>query len=84
MVDDGSNGSFGKEIEFRANLEKELRNGFSDFYYEKERNKSELKRRDSIYMPMQDGEIEEKYDENIEKKENNVSANKVPLVLIVG
>ena len=33
-MDDGSNGSFGKEIEFRAKLENELRKGKSAVHYE--------------------------------------------------
>ena len=34
LVDDGSCGSYGKEIEFRAKLENELRKGKSNLYYE--------------------------------------------------
>lgn len=35
LVDDGSEGSFGKEIEFRASFESELRKGKSLMYYRK-------------------------------------------------
>ena len=35
LVDDGSEGSFGKEIEFRASFESELRKGRSLNYYRK-------------------------------------------------
>ncbi len=35
LVDDGSEGSFGKEIEFRASFESELRKGKSLTYYRK-------------------------------------------------
>lgn len=38
LVDDGSEGQFGKEIEFRAHLEAELRKGKSLKYYESRRN----------------------------------------------
>jgi hypothetical protein len=38
LVDDGSEGLFGKEIEFRAHLEAELRKGKSLKYYESKRN----------------------------------------------
>lgn len=37
LVDDGSEGNFGKEIEFRAHLEAELRRGKPPEYYEKKR-----------------------------------------------
>ena len=37
FVDDGSEGQFGKEIEFRAHLEAELRRGKSLKYYENKR-----------------------------------------------
>ncbi len=37
LVDDGSQSNFGKEIEFRANFEAELRRGKSLDYYEKKR-----------------------------------------------
>ena len=39
LVDDGSCGVFGKEIEFRAKLENELRKDISDIYYQKTRLK---------------------------------------------
>ena len=39
LVDDGSEGQFGKEIEFRAHLEAELRKGRPLKYYEAQRNK---------------------------------------------
>jgi transient receptor potential cation channel subfamily M protein 2 len=38
LVDDGTEGQFGKEIEFRSLLEAELRKGKSIKYYEKKRN----------------------------------------------
>ena len=37
LVDDGSENQFGKEIEFRANLENELRKGRSLKYYQQRR-----------------------------------------------
>lgn len=40
LVDDGSDNQFGKEIEFRANLENELRKGRTLKYYQHMRMKS--------------------------------------------
>ena len=37
LVDDGSQGNFGKEIEFRAHLEAELRRGKTSEFYAKKR-----------------------------------------------
>jgi hypothetical protein len=44
LVDDGSCGMFGKEIEFRAKLESELRKDISDIYYQKTRVRREASR----------------------------------------
>ena len=43
LVDDGSENQFGKEIEFRANLENELRKGRSLKYYQQKRLNDEIK-----------------------------------------
>lgn len=40
LVDDGSEGQFGKEIKFRAKLENELRRGHSLKYYERSRRRT--------------------------------------------
>ena len=47
MVDDGSEGQFGKEIEFRAHLEAELRKGRPLKYYEAQRNKKKYDEEES-------------------------------------
>lgn len=45
LVDDGSESQFGKEIEFRAHLENELRKGESLKYYRQKRSSSMLMNR---------------------------------------
>ncbi len=47
LVDDGSEGQFGKEIEFRAHLEAELRKGRPLKYYEAQRNKKKYDEEES-------------------------------------
>jgi hypothetical protein len=42
LVDDGSDSQFGKEIEFRAHLENELRKGKSLKYYQQKRAQNTL------------------------------------------
>lgn len=76
LVDDGSEDKFGKEIEFRANLEKELRRGESLKYYERKRMRS---RKASISGSAQIDDNTE-FDEN---SENGSRKDLVPMVLIV-
>ena len=67
FVDDGSEGLFGKEIEFRAHLEAELRKGRPLKYYESQRN---LKKHD-------DDEEEDTRDHE------DTLHSEVPMILIV-
>jgi hypothetical protein len=76
LVDDGSEGAYGKEIEFRAHFEAELRKGRSLNYYEQKRKK----RKNFIENP--DNKLSE--DENILKDDIGYQIqNPIPMVLIV-
>lgn len=76
LVDDGSNGRFGVEIEFRAHLEAELRKGRSLKYYESKRNTTKRLQRSSNVIS-QYSEEEEDSDEEDCRNES------VPMILIV-
>ena len=52
LVDDGSVGAFGKEIEFRSRLEAELRKGKSLKDYENKNKFNDLMREHNSYIPM--------------------------------
>lgn len=75
MVDDGSNGRFGVEIEFRAHLEAELRKGKSLKYYESKQNTTKKLHRFSK-SPSQFSEEEESDEEDCKNES-------VPMILIV-
>lgn len=75
FVDDGSEGQFGKEIEFRAHLEAELRKGRSLKYYE---NRRAVKKR---YMFSSSNGMQS--DEDDDDEDDNVSNESVPMILIV-
>ncbi len=75
FVDDGSEGQFGKEIEFRAHLEAELRKGRSLKYYE---NRKTLKKRH--ILSASNGMHSDEDDEN---DDENISNETVPMILIV-
>ena len=89
LVDDGSNNIYGKEIEFRANLENELRKGKSDIYYENYR----LSKRPRQVSDDQRSAFEAIYesDANDEDSDGNVNEelksglkkDVIPMVLIV-
>ena len=86
MVDDGSNGTFGKEIEFRAKLENELRKDISAIYYEKKRkveNQKKLNRQSSVRG---ENVIENTNEEKIidYNFKEGIKKGNVPMVLIVG
>ena len=79
LVDDGTEGQFGKEIEFRALLEAELRKGKSLKYYESKRIlKKKISSRSSIGGDYaQDDEFKDSDDEESSKTES------IPMILIV-
>jgi transient receptor potential cation channel subfamily M member 2 len=78
LVDDGSEGLFGKEIEFRAHLEAELRKGKSLRYYEKKfKRKRNMSDRSSTSNSRVLTDFEDDNDEEISRNES------VPMVLIV-
>ena len=77
LVDDGTEGQFGKEIEFRALLESELRKGKSLKFYEDNRNlKKKLSSRASII------ELEKSNDYNVPEEDLDKTET-VPMILIV-
>lgn len=73
LVDDGTEGQFGKEIEFRAQLEAELQKGKSLRYYETKRE-MRLKTSSKSFISDQEDENDSK---EIDKTET------VPMILIV-
>ena len=90
LVDDGSDDQFGKEIEFRAHLEAELRQGKSLKYYEKKRNqrKKILSRSTSFGTGISGAVVNQNVvthsdDENDEPDEDNNRNETVPMILIV-
>ena len=85
MVDDGSCGSYGKEIEFRSNLENELRKGKSNFYYKNRRLNSKRKKKISTDNDIL---VEESNDEDCNEIKNEelktgIKKDFIPMVLIV-
>ena len=52
FVDDGSRGEFGREIEFRSELEKELRVGKSLEDYRRQKTNPKMVREDRAVVPM--------------------------------
>ncbi len=86
LVDNGSEGSFGKEIEFRSSLENEIRKGKSEVFYEtcranrirREKLKS-IENNESINDNENDGEI---LNESEELKTGLIKGI-IPMVLIV-
>lgn len=79
LVDDGSEGLFGKEIEFRAHLEAELRKGKSLKYYEQKRSSSKRK----TYSRSSSSGQNPSDDEDDEHDEENPRNEMVPMILIV-
>lgn len=76
LVDDGSEGQFGKEIEFRAHFEAELRKGRSLKYYEEKINKKKQSHENSEKETSED---EYYVNDDIEYHKKN----SIPMVLIV-
>lgn len=70
LVDDGSENQFGKEIEFRASLENELRKGKSLSYYKNKRSRRSFNG-------------ERMLAENTSQSEDDHEGDGVPMVLIV-
>ena len=66
LVDDGSSGSFGKEISFRAKFENELRKGRSSVHYE-----------NSSFMKRKNNECELSMLENIPENESDDDDNDI-------
>lgn len=80
LVDDGSEGLFGKEIEFRAHLEAELRKGKSLKYYEQKRSsRKKISARGSSALAM----MQQSDDEEDDHDEDNPRNEMVPMILIV-
>ncbi len=76
LVDDGSEGAFGKEIGFRAHLEAELRKGRSLNYYEQKR------KRRRHFTENSENKLSE--DENFMNEDIEYQKlNSIPMVLIV-
>lgn len=93
-MDDGSEGQFGKEIQFRSRLELELQRGKSLQYYQRKRLKRELRAKterqisgvDGSEVSL-DGSIIEQL-ENLEDDEDDDTTERsrselVPMILIV-
>ena len=77
-MDDGSEGQFGKEIEFRAHLEAELRKGKSPKHYETKRSQSKKNKQWSNQsQQIDDDEADDIQDEDCSRSET------VPMILIV-
>ena len=51
LVDDGSEGQFGREIEFRSKLEAELRKGKPMRYYQDKEKKMKINKKRSFLSP---------------------------------
>ena len=87
LVDDGSDSQFGKEIEFRAKLENELRKGKSLKYYENRRSKRRSRPSGGGESSGEEdqNENDEDDDEQNETEELKSGLNKdfVPMILIV-
>ena len=83
LVDDGSEGQFGKEIEFRAHLEAELRRGRSLKSYEIERLK---RKRKQLMLNGSSGNGNEMFAGNepdVDDSSENEANRSVPMILIV-
>ncbi len=81
MVDDGSNESYGKEIEFRAALENELRRGRSLDHY---KQMNEIKR--NYYNSdsnSDDGELDPLLSNLVVNQIKNRTDDTLPMILIV-
>lgn len=93
LVDDGSENQFGKEIEFRAHLEAELRKGRSLKYYESKRNQrikkyqQQLSARsispNRLESQPQPPPKEPSDDDDDSQDEDGVKNESVPMILIV-
>jgi hypothetical protein len=93
LVDDGSEGQFGKEIEFRALLEAELRKGKSLRYYESKRlnqrkKMTQLSSNSNTAMVFNNdnynnNNINEQTTLNESVQEENEKSETVPMILIV-
>lgn len=82
LIDDGSEGQFGKEIEFRSELEAEIRKGRNIEYYQELMRR---KRRGRIYSKTHQNHLLGTYLRNFHaNNENNDDENteQVPMVLI--
>lgn len=77
-MDDGSEGQFGKEIEFRAHLEAELRKGKSPKHYETKRSQSKKNKQWSN----QSQQIDDDEADDIQDEDCSISET-VPMILIV-
>ncbi len=90
LVDDGSCGAYGKEIEFRAKLENELRKGKSNIYYEACRKRKRLVSESAACETIMEEEKEdedndEQMNENINGElKSGLKKDTIPMVLIVG
>jgi hypothetical protein len=95
LVDDGSEGFFGKEIEFRAHLEAELRKGRSLRYYNKKLGKTisfaeskakmnrSFKRNATLTRTQTTIDLGKSFELTSEDSEEDVRTELVPMILIV-
>ncbi len=89
LVDDGSCGSQGNEIEFRAKLENELRKGKSNIYYEKcrlsrlKRQISSLSDRNLELTDEEESEAHHNKENEDEELKPGLKKDIIPMVLIV-
>ena len=86
LVDDGSNGIYGKEIEFRAKFENELRKGKSTIHYKNSR--FNRRKRIASEGSHSDNFIDNQYDDDrdeyeTEKLKSGLKKDFIPMVLIV-
>ena len=77
-MDDGRENKYGGEIKFRAQLEKELRKGKSQKYYENRRKRTNSRERDNI----SDDDNNNEESDPVELKKG-LKKNIIPMVLIV-
>lgn len=98
LVDDGSENQFGKEIEFRAHLEAELRKGRSLKYYESKRSQRLKRQQHQISArstslnrleqqaqtaPSSSQQQQQSDDDEDSQDEDGVRNESVPMILIV-
>lgn len=87
MVDDGSENQFGKEIEFRAHLEAELRKGKSLKHYESKRTqrskKQNLSARSISLNRLELQQPQQSDDDDDSQDEDGIRNESVPMILIV-